>query len=41
MKKKDPCIPCDVSVWGSGVMDFVGKERVVGNGVYWALIEYL
>ena len=22
-------------------MDFVGKERVVGYGFYWVLIEYL
>ena len=40
-EEKDLCIPCDVSVWGSGVKDFVGKERVVGYGVYWVLIEYL
>ena len=40
-EEKDQCIPCDVSVWGSGVMDFVGKERMVGYGIYWVLIEYL
>ena len=41
MKKKIGAFRVRWVCEGGGVMEFVGKEREVGYGIYWALIEYL